>query len=165
MTANQELQITHTFDVTKETLFDMWTNSHHLKHWWAPAGYTVNVACIELKPGGIFHYSQTSADDQTQWGKFVYREIEKPDRLVYVSSFSDEKAQIVRAPFHSSWPLEILNTMTFTESDGKTTLSIQGIPISANEEEHTLFRASHEGIKQGFIGTFDKLEIYLKESE
>ena len=55
--------------------------------------------------------------------------------------------------------------MTFTESDGKTTLSIQGIPISADEEEHTLFRASHEGIKQGFIGTFDKLETYLKENK
>ena len=63
MTANQELHITHTFDVTKETLFDMWTNPHHLKHWWAPAGFTVNVASIELTPGGIFHYSQTSTDD------------------------------------------------------------------------------------------------------
>ncbi|PUB10937.1 hypothetical protein C8K15_1157 [Paenisporosarcina sp. OV554] len=40
---------------------------------------------------------------------------------------------------------------------------MQGIPISASEEEQALFRASHEGIKQGFTGTFDKLETYLEE--
>jgi hypothetical protein len=36
-------------------------------------------------------------------------------------------------------------------------LSMPGIPVSASEEEHALFRASHEGIKQGFTGAFDKL--------
>ena len=163
MTANQELQIMRTFDVPKETLFNMWTQPNHLKHWWAPIGFTVEIASIELESGGTFHYSQTSADGQTLWGKFVFREIENPNRLVFVNSFSDEMAKTVRAPFHPNWPLEILNKLIFTESKGKTTLMMQGIPISASEEEQALFRASHEGIKQGFTGTFDKLESYLEE--
>ena len=163
MTANQELQIMRTFDVPKDTLFDMWTQPNHLKHWWAPTGFTVEIASIELEPGCTFHYSQTSADGQTLWGKFVFREIENPNRLVFVNSFSDEMAKTVRAPFHPNWPLEILNKLIFTESKGKTTLMMQGIPISASEEEQALFRASHEGIKQGFTGTFDKLESYLEE--
>jgi uncharacterized protein YndB with AHSA1/START domain len=95
------------------------------------------------------------------WGKFVFQEIQAPERLVFVSSFVDEESNIVRAPFSPTWPLEILNTVTLTESDGKTTVTFRGGPINATEEERDTFWNSQKSVQQGFAGTFDQLAAYL----
>ncbi|MDB5085384.1 MAG: activator of Hsp90 ATPase 1 family protein, partial [Bacilli bacterium] len=73
----------------------------------------MNVTKIDLRPGGIFHYRQRSPEGQEMWGKFVYREIVAPEKLIFTNSFSDEAGNTVRAPFSPTWPLKILNTFTF----------------------------------------------------
>ncbi|MBX6396323.1 MAG: SRPBCC domain-containing protein [Alicyclobacillaceae bacterium] len=85
----------------------------------------------------------------------------EPEKLVYTHSFSDEEGNTVRAPFSPTWPLEILNTLTFTEHEGKTTLTMRGVPLSATEEELKTFEAAHDRIRKGFAGTFDQLADYL----
>jgi uncharacterized protein YndB with AHSA1/START domain len=79
---------------------------------------------LDLRPGGIFLASQRSPEGQDMWGKFVYQEIKAPEKLVFIQSFSDEKGNTVRAPFSPVWPLEIINKLTFTESEGTTTLTL-----------------------------------------
>ena len=78
------------------------------------------------------------------WGKFVYREIVAPERIVFVNSFSDEEGNPVRHPMSPTWPLEVLNTMTLSEHDGRTTLTIRGAPINASDEERKTFQAGRE---------------------
>ncbi|MEX1031417.1 MAG: SRPBCC domain-containing protein [Paenibacillaceae bacterium] len=68
---------------------------------------------------------------------------------------------LTRHPGSATWPLEVLNTMTFVEQDGKTTLTLRGAPLNATEEEYNTFKAAHDGVKQGFAGTFAQLEEYL----
>jgi len=53
---------------------------------------------LELRPGGVFLYSQRMPDGRDLWGKWVYREIVAPERLVIVNSFCDEKEHPVRQP-------------------------------------------------------------------
>jgi len=95
------------------------------------------------------------------WGKFVYREITPPERLVFTNSFSDPHGNTVRAPWSATWPLEVLNTLTFTEHEGKTTLTLRGGPINATPAEVEEFAAMAASMQQGFGGTFDKLDQYL----
>ena len=65
-------------------------------------------ACrLDFRPGGIFHYGMRSPDGRDMWGKFVYREIVAPERIVFVNSFSDESGATVRAPFAADWPLGV----------------------------------------------------------
>jgi uncharacterized protein YndB with AHSA1/START domain len=161
----RDLVITRTFDAPRELVFKAWTDPEHLQHWWGPKGFTFGVAKFDFRPGGIFHYSMRSPDGHEMWGKFVYREIVAPEKIVFVNSFSDEKGNITRAPFSPTWPLEILNTLTLSENDGKTTLTLRGGPINATEEEHRTFEARFESIKQGFGGTFDQLADYLARME
>jgi uncharacterized protein YndB with AHSA1/START domain len=156
-----ELVITRTFDAPRELVFKAFTEPEHLKHWWGPKGYTMNVAKLDLRPGGVFHYSQRSPEGQEMWGKFVFREIVEPEKLVYTNSFSDEEGNTIRAPFSPTWPLEILNTLTFTEHEGKTTLTMRGVPLTATEEELKTFKAAHDMVQKGFAGTFDQLADYL----
>src|SRR6266568_2266197 len=84
--------------------------------------------------GGVFHYAMAYRPGHEMYGRFVYREIAAPGRLVFVNSFSDAAGGITRAPFPQlgdRWPLEVLNNMTLTEKDGKTTLTLRGGPINA----------------------------------
>ena len=69
------------------------------------------------------------------WGKFEYPEIVRPKRIVFVHSFSNEKSETVRGPFHPHLPLEILNAVTLNEHDRKTTVTLRGRPITATEVE------------------------------
>ncbi|MDM5155048.1 SRPBCC domain-containing protein [Bacillus sp. DX1.1] len=157
-----KLIITRIFDAPRDLVFKMWTDSEHLKHWWGPKGLTMHIAKLDLCSDGVFHYSMKSPDGQEMWGKFVYREISAPDKLVFINSFSDEEGNTVRAPFSPTWPLEIQNTLIFSEEEGKTKLIMQGTPVSATEEEYETFRAAHDGVKQGFAGTFEQLADYIK---
>jgi uncharacterized protein YndB with AHSA1/START domain len=95
------------------------------------------------------------------WGRFVYRDIVAPERLVYISSFSDETAGLTRAPFKDTFPLEILNMLTLHEKDGKTTLTLRGTPLNPTAEERATFIDMFASMQQGFGGTFDQLEAYL----
>lgn len=82
-------------------------------------------------------------------------------KLVYVVSFSDKDAGITRHPLSNSWPLEMLCTVSFTEENGKTTMTTGAIPINETEEELATFEGAFEGMQQGFSGTYDQLDAYL----
>ena len=95
------------------------------------------------------------------WGKWVYRQIVEPERLVFVSSFSDENGGVTRHPLSPSWPLEMLSTITFAEEGGKTTVTVQWEPINATAEERETFDNSHASMQGGWSGTFEQLGDYL----
>jgi uncharacterized protein YndB with AHSA1/START domain len=98
------------------------------------------------------------------YGRFIYREIVAPERIAFVNSFSDPAGGITRAPFpqlKNLWPLEMLNVVTFTEQNGKTTIALRAHPIDATEEERAMFVANTAGMQQGFGGSFDKLAEFL----
>ena len=80
-----------------------------------------------------------------------------------MSSFSNAAGDITRAPFPGldHWPLEVANTVTFTEHDGHTTLTLRGSPIRANDAERALFAGFFDSMNQGFGGTLDQLEVFL----
>lgn len=160
------VEVTYTFNASRERVFKAFTESEHLKNWWGPKGWVFNVSKSDFRPGGIFHYSQKPADGDEMWVKFVYNEVLPPEKIVYTSFFSDEEGNIVRAPFNKNWPMKTLNTMTFIEEEGKTTLTAIITPESATEEELKTFRESREMVYEGFLGTFNQLEDYLsKESK
>jgi uncharacterized protein YndB with AHSA1/START domain len=118
-------------------------------------------AKLDFRPGGIFHYCLQSPDGKEMWGKFVYREIAALERIVLVHSFSNEAGGITQHPMAPTWPREMLSTFMLEDQGGKTTAQIEWIPLNPTEEERKTFDSSHEGMKQGWSGTFDQLNEYL----
>jgi uncharacterized protein YndB with AHSA1/START domain len=163
--AIEEFVISRTFDAPRELVFKAWTEKDRLAKWWGPKGLKLGVSKLELRPGGTFHYSMITPTGQSMWGKFVYRDISSPQRLVFVSSFSDEKGGITRHPMSATWPLEVLSTVTFTEQGGKTTVTLHGHPINASDEELKTFEEGRKSMQQGFGGTFEQLIAYLASED
>lgn len=160
-TEEGKLVITRTVKAPRELVFKVWTESEHLKHWWGPTGMALEVKTLDLRPGGIFHFSMTSPDGGQMWAKFIYQEIDAPHKLVYISTFADAEGNTIRPPFSSEFPLEILNIVHFEEQDGRTTLTLQGGPQNAAPAEHAFYKGMFESMQQGFGSTFDQLDAYL----
>jgi uncharacterized protein YndB with AHSA1/START domain len=161
ITMSTQIKITNTFNAPRELVFKAFTESEHLKNWWGPKGWTFEVSKSDFRSGGVFHYSQKPADGNVMWVKFVYSEIIAPEKIVYTSFFSDEEGNTVRAPFNANWPMETLNTITFIEDEGKTTLTMIVVPVFPTEEEIKTFEDSKEMAQEGYTGTFDQSDEYL----
>jgi uncharacterized protein YndB with AHSA1/START domain len=155
------LKLTRVLNAPRQLVFDVWTDPKHFGQWWGPKGFMLHVSRMDVRPGGVFLGSQRSPDGQVMWGKFEYREVTPPEKLVFVQSFSDEEGNTVRAPFNPNWPLEILNVLTLAEEGGKTVLTLQGSPLNATEEERAVYEGMAASLQQGFEGTFQQLEEYL----
>jgi uncharacterized protein YndB with AHSA1/START domain len=158
---NQEFVFTRVFDAPRDLVWKAFTEPERLMHWWGPKGFTMLTCKVDLRHGGVFHYSMRSPDGHEMWGKWVYREIVPPERLVTVVSFTDAEGTLLRHPMSSTWPREVLHTMTLSERDGKTTLTVYGVPTNATEEERKTFGAARDSMAAGFTGTLDQLEAYL----
>jgi len=159
----RELVITRILNAPRELVFKSFTESESLAQWWGPKGSEIKVSKLELRPGGTFLYNMQTPDGHVMWGKFVYREIIAPETIIFISSFADENGNTIRAPFSEMWPMEVMNTLTLTEENGKTTLTLRGGPINATDAENDIFFAMIENMQQGFKGTFDQLEEYLNK--
>ncbi|HLZ70725.1 MAG TPA: SRPBCC domain-containing protein [Dehalococcoidia bacterium] len=159
--AAPELTITRVFAAPRELVFKAWTELERLRQWWGPQGFTWVTGTLDLRPGGVFHYGMRAPDGADLWGKFVYREVTPPERLAFVSAFSDAAGNTVRAPFSATWPLEILNVLSFAEQEGRTTLTMQGYTVNATEAERKTFAEWRDSVQQGFAGTFAQLDAHL----
>ncbi len=156
------LVLTRTLDAPRDLVWKAWTEPERLAKWWGPKGFAWARGLMDLRPGGIFHYGMTAPDGKTtMWGRFVYREVVEPARLVFVVSFSDENGGVTRHPMAADWPLEILNVLTLEESGGKTTLTLEGWPLHASDAERKAFEGGIGSMQKGFAGTFDQLVGYL----
>ena len=163
-TAANQMVVTREFDAPRDLLWKAWTEPDRLARWWGPPGSAIEVARLDLRPGGVFHYSMKTPNGPLMWGLFAYREVVPTERIVFVNSFSDAAGGLTRNPWIATWPLEILNTLTLTEHGGKTTLTLRGGPINATAEELQAFEAGRAGMQGGFAGTFEKLDRYLAEA-
>ena len=154
-------RLTRSFNAPRDVVFRAFTDLDQLNQWWGPKGLEMMHATLDLRPGGMFHYGMKSPEGAVMWGKWIYREISPPDRLVYVVSFSDEQGGVTRHPMASSWPREMLSTTVFTEENGRTVMTSETVPLNASAEESATFDQGHDGMQQGFTGTLDRLEAHL----
>jgi len=156
-------EISRVYDAPRARVWQAWTEPSRLKHWWGPRGFTVHTCKVDLRPGGTFLYGMKAPDGGDVWGKFVYREIKAPERLVFVVSFSDPQGGVTRHPLSPDWPEYILSTVEFSDLGGKTKVSIRWIPHEASEAERKVFEAGRPSMTQGWGGTLDQLEAYLNK--
>lgn len=145
------LTLTRTFDAPRAVVFAAFSRCQHLQHWWGPTGWTLPVCEIDFRPGGSWYYCMAGPGGERSCGLMRYREIVEPERIVATDSFADEEGN----------PLEemptMLETLLFSEQDGKTTLTNRIQYASADELQKVLDMGMMEGIAQ----TFDRLDAYV----
>jgi uncharacterized protein YndB with AHSA1/START domain len=107
--SDREIVMTRVFDAPRRLVFEAWTNPKHVPHWLlGPAGWTMPICEIDLRPGGEWHFGWRHADGAEMEMRGVYREIVPPERIVTTESWGGD------------WP-DTVNTVSLSEDDGRTT--------------------------------------------
>jgi uncharacterized protein YndB with AHSA1/START domain len=140
--AGRVVRIERSFDAPVEDVFDAWTSPEVMKRWFHCAqDWETPEAEVDLRVGGDVRVVMRRPDGTQPSARGVYTVIERPHRLVMTWTFDDDPAN------------EQLMELTFSESDGSTTVLMVNSGISTEER-----RRSQE---TGWIGCLDQLERLL----
>lgn len=160
--ATKPFVIARTFDAPRDVVWECLTNADRMQNWWGPKGVKLLALKMDFRPGGRFHYGMQPTIGPIMWGLQVYREIDAPRRMTFINSFADADGAVARHPMAPEWPIEMLSTFELTETDGKTTFTVTWLPLNPTAAELACFEAGHPSMRQGWMGTLDQLESYLK---
>jgi uncharacterized protein YndB with AHSA1/START domain len=145
--------ITRVFDAPRELVFKAWTDPKHVAQWWGPQGFTSPLCEMDLRVGGVFRVHMRGPDGVTYPCKGVYREVREPERIVYSG-----EAEEGSVGCGAGLPPRALVTVTFTERDGKTTVTIHTRLQSAADRE----AAVQTGFNAGWASSLDRLADHLR---
>ena len=163
---SRDFVISRVFDAPRAFLWKCFTEPKHMQQWWGPKGVKIIKADMDLRVGGTYLYGMQNAAGDIMWGKFVFREITPPERLVFINSFSDAAGGLTRHPLAPQWPLQMLSTFIFEEqSGGKTKFTVRWSPYEPTAEEQAAFDAGHDSMTMGWSGTLENLEAHVARTQ
>jgi uncharacterized protein YndB with AHSA1/START domain len=139
-----------------------WTEPERLAAWFGPKGFETIAAKLDFRPGGIYHYGMRGHGID-MWGKWTFQEIEAPAKLVFIDAFSDKDGGLGRHPLAPAWPPRMMTTVLFSDFGPNTLITIQWSAYEANEVERKTFTEGMASMRQGWSGTFERLDAYLKQ--
>ena len=143
--SDREVGVTRVFDAPRDLVWKTYTEPEHLRQWMlGPDGWSMEVCEIDLRPGGAYRFAWRKDDGSELTIAGVHREVEPPERLVSTESWGPE------------WP-EALNTIVFSEEDGRTTLSITVLYPTQEARDAALAT----GMTEGMTMSLDRLEEIL----
>ena len=88
-TADREIVIERTVNAPRDLVWQAWTEADQIEQWWGPNGFTTTIHAMDVRVGGVWRFIMHGPDGTDYPNRIVYREIVKPERLVY--DHSDDK--------------------------------------------------------------------------
>jgi uncharacterized protein YndB with AHSA1/START domain len=128
-TTHGDMVLTRVFDAPRPVVFKAWTDPAQLAQWWGPHGFT-NPRCEwDARPGGLIRVDMRGPDGTVYPMPGEFREVVEPERLVFTSGALNSDGALI---------FEILNTVTFAETDGKTTITLHTrvLRMTGEAEQH-----------------------------
>jgi uncharacterized protein YndB with AHSA1/START domain len=144
--SDTEIQMTRVFDAPRDLVFEAHSSADHMKNWWGPRKYETISAEVDFRPGGKWRIVHQGPDGEEYGFHGEYREIVRPERITWTFEFEGAPGQVA------------VETVTFEERDGKTTLT--AISDAGSKEARDAVLES--GMTEGAAETFDRLDEYLE---
>jgi uncharacterized protein YndB with AHSA1/START domain len=146
------IRIERIFAAPRALVFEAWTKPEYLLQWYAPRGCTIRFAAIDVRPGGRFHSCIHNPSFGDCWCVGVYREIVRPERIVYTLATADSAGNEIepaKAGHDPRWPRETLVTVTFEDLRGATQLTLEQNVLES--------LAKHTGAHPSWLEMLDRL--------
>jgi len=138
-----QILITREFDAPKHLVYKAYTTPELIKRWWGGNQGEVTIAEVDLRVGGKWRYALTSDGFEVAFHG-EYREIVPNERLVLTEIH--EGVPDAEALPEADAPL---NIVTFTEVDGRTTLTLL-VQTTSKDLRDTIINSGMEvGMQEG----------------
>jgi uncharacterized protein YndB with AHSA1/START domain len=138
----EQILVTREFDAPRHLVYEAWTTPALVRRWWSAKRGEVTACEIDLRVGGTWRYAMVTDGGLEVAFHGEYREIVPDERIVSTEVYEGMPEA------------EALNTVTFTEADGRTLLTIL---VQHASKEH---RDAHinSGMEDGLQDALDLLE-------
>ncbi len=145
----REIYVTRTVNAPRELVWEAMTNPKHVVNWWGPRGFSVTLESMDFRVGGEWIQTMHGPDGRQYFNKHVFKEIEKPERIVLSHGGKFEDGTSVRT----------VATWTFEEVEkNKTKVSIR--MIFPDAENRNFIAKEHKAVEGG-QQTLERLGEYL----
>ena len=144
------MTITAEFDAAAERVWEMWSDPRQLERWWGPPSFPATFVDHDLSPGGHATYFMTGPEGQKHHGWWQIEEVEPPHRLRFEDGFADDDGKP-----NEELPTTVA-TVTITEVDGTTTMSIESRFAGREQMEQVVEMGMEQGIREA-VGQIDAL--------
>ena len=146
---DREIVITRGFDAPRRLVWRTLTEPDLVKRWmFGPNGWSFTTCEIDLRVGGAYRYEWRNVDGRSMGLGGVYREIERPDRLVNTERFDGE---------HDSG--DTLVTTTLAGRAERTTLTMTLLYVSRQMRDEAI----ESGMSDGLEASFGRVDAVLAE--
>jgi uncharacterized protein YndB with AHSA1/START domain len=140
-----QILITREFDAPKELVYEAWTTPELVRRWWCGERGEMTVAEIDLRVGGTWRYAMVANEGFEVAFHGEFKEIVPNERIVSTEAYEgipdpDENAS--------------LNTLTLTEVDGRTTLTV----LVEHKSQEGRDAHINSGMEGGMQESMDRLE-------
>ena len=146
-----DLVLERDIDVPQELVWEAWTKPEHLKHWFAPAPWSIVSVDLDLRPGGKIEFVMRSPEGKDYPNEGCYLEVVPKERLVWTDAL---------APGYRPSQNPFFTAVVTFESRGQGT-RYTAIAIHKDEEN----RKKHEemGFHSGWGQVLDQLVAYMQK--
>jgi uncharacterized protein YndB with AHSA1/START domain len=152
---DDQILITREFDAPKHLVYKAFTTPELIKRWWSAKRGEVTVAEIDLRVGGKWRYVMV-ADGGLEVGFHgEYREVVPNERIVSTETFEGLPEGV------SEEDGTTVNTATFTEADGRTTLTIL-VQAPSKETRDAIIESGMEAGMQDAMDLLEEVAISLR---
>jgi uncharacterized protein YndB with AHSA1/START domain len=149
--ADDQILITREFDAPKHLVYRAYTTPELVKRWWSGQRGEVTLVEIDLRVGGRWRFVMVAGEGFEVAFHGEYQEIVPDERLV--------STEIYEIPEQGDSP-PTLNTATFTESDGRTTLTVL-VQCPSKELRDTIVDSGMEGGMQESMDALERVAVSL----
>ena len=154
--AEDQILVTREFDAPKHLVYKAWTTPELVAKWWTARRGSARQMEIDLRVGGRWRYVMEADGGQAVAFHGEYKEIVPNERIVSTEVF--EGAPLPPEELEAN---ATLNTATFTEENGRTTLTIL-IQCPSPEVREAILAS---GMEDGLQDALELLEEVTRELE
>jgi uncharacterized protein YndB with AHSA1/START domain len=141
---SHEILMTRTFEAPRELVFNAYTDPEAIAQWWGPSDTETVVDKLEARAGGQWRFVERGPDGEYGFHG-VFHDVSLPERLVYTFEFEGMPGHV------------LLETITFEERDGRTTLTDRSVFQTVEDRDGML----QSGMESGAAESLDRLEELL----
>lgn len=143
---NLRLFMNRTFNAPRQVVWDAFKDPAKVAKWWSMSDNMV-VEEMDFKAGGKWRYVETSEDGTKNVFYGEFKVVDEPNTISYTFEYEPWAGHVM------------VDTLTFTEEDGKTTIS--GVTTFDNLED--LDGMVGSGMEKGAVISWDKLQKLVEQ--
>jgi uncharacterized protein YndB with AHSA1/START domain len=144
--SDREILLTRKFSAGRKLVYEVMSRPEHIAQWWGPRSMRLTVCDMDFRVGGSYRFVLRGPDGNDYGFRGDYREIVEGQRVVSTFEFDG-------APGCGS-----IETMTLTEHDGVTTVTVCCLYATKEHRDGHL----NSGMESGARESHDRLEELIE---